>query len=121
MIMKVACIQYTASSDWRRDVETALGLLDEAVCQGAKLVLLPEHCAGVGTLDGLLTVAAFNEKEHPVLAAFSQFARKNRIELIVGSVGTLAGDGRRFNSSFMLRADGEIAARYDKIHLCDID
>jgi predicted amidohydrolase len=119
--MKVACIQYTASSDWRHDVETALRLLDEAVGQGAELVVLPENCAGVGTIDGILTVAAFNEEEHPVLAAFSQFASKNRIELIVGSVGTLAGDGRRFNSSFMLRANGEIAARYDKIHLCDID
>lgn len=119
--MIAACVQYTASTDWKRDVDTALFWLEVAVQRGAKLAVLPEVCAGVGTRGGLPAPVSFAEAEHPALHAFSAFAASHDIEILAGSVGILADDDRIFNSSFMIGADGAIKARYDKIHLCDID
>jgi predicted amidohydrolase len=116
-----ACVQYTASSDWKRDVDTALNWLEIAVGRGATLAVLPEVCAGVGTRGGLPAPVAFAEAEHPALRSFAAFASRNKIEILAGSIGVLADDGRIFNSSFMIGSDGSIKDRYDKIHLCDID
>jgi predicted amidohydrolase len=116
-----ACVQYTASTDWQRDVDTALYWLDIAVVHGATLALLPEVCAGVGTRGGLPAPVAFAEDEHPALKALSAFARERGVEVIAGSIGILSDDDRILNSSFMIGADGAIRSRYDKIHLCDID
>jgi predicted amidohydrolase len=116
-----ACVQYTASTDWKKDVDTALHWLEKAVGCGAMLAVLPEVCAGVGTRGGLPAPVAFAETEHPALTEFSAFAARNNIEIVVGSIGILADDGRIFNSSFMIGADGAIKDRYDKMHLCDID
>lgn len=119
--MKIACIQYAASSDWAKDVDTALNMLEDAVDNGATFAVLPEYCAGLWSSEGQLMVSAFREAEHPVLHAFADFARKHEIELLVGSIGIAADDGRRFNSSVLLSATGSIAARYDKIHLFDVN
>ena len=119
--MNVACVQYTASLDWKRDIHTALRLLEEAVAQGASIAVLPEYCAGIGVRNGLLQGDSFDEEHHPVLGILSKFASDNAIEVIAGSVGISTKDGKSFNSSFVIHADGKFAARYDKIHLCDID
>jgi predicted amidohydrolase len=116
-----ACIQYTASTDWKKDVDTALHWLEIAAARGATLAVLPEVCAGVGTRGGLPAPVAFAEAEHPALREFSAFAAQYKIEILAGSIGILAPDDRVFNSSFMIGADGAIKDRYDKIHLCDID
>lgn len=120
-LMTAACIQYTASTDWQRDLDTALHWLEVAAARGATLAVLPEVCVGVGTRNGLPAPVAFAQDEHPALKEFSRFAAQNGMELVAGSIGILADDDRIFNSSFMIGADGEIKARYDKIHLCDID
>ncbi|MFM0047115.1 carbon-nitrogen hydrolase family protein [Paraburkholderia sediminicola] len=119
--MTAACIQYTATSDWRRDVDTALMMLEDAIDREVDIAVLPEVCAGIDTSNGLFRPVAYTEAEHPALIEFSNFASANGIEIVVGSVGILAGDGRIFNSSFMIGSDGKVNARYDKVHLCDID
>ncbi|PRX96460.1 carbon-nitrogen hydrolase family protein [Paraburkholderia sp. BL25I1N1] len=116
-----ACIQYTASNDWKKDVDTALELLNVAVGRGAAIAALPEVCAGIDTSGGLFRPSAFEESNHPALKEFCAFARENQIELVIGSIGVSADDGRVFNASFFVNAKGQPVARYDKIHLCDID
>jgi predicted amidohydrolase len=64
---------------------------------------------------------AFAEAEHPVLPAMQGLAKELKLWLLVGSIGVKAPDGKIFNRSFMMAPSGAIAARYDKIHLFDID
>jgi predicted amidohydrolase len=118
---KVACIQNSATPDVEHDIADCLSLIDEAQRAGAELIALPEYCAGLATRDGLLLPTAYAEAEHPAIAAFTRAARNHGSWILVGSLGVRAADGRIFNRSLMIDASGDIAARYDKLHLFDVE
>lgn len=115
-----ACIQMTASPDVDADIATNLALMEQATDHGATLIATPEYCVGLDVDEGGLAPVAFAESEHPAIAAFAGFARKRAVEVLVGSVAVLEG-GKLYNRSFHLDRSGAIAARYDKIHMFDID
>jgi predicted amidohydrolase len=75
----------------------------------------------VALKDGLLHPAAFEEARHPVLQAFTDLARERRVWLLLGSLGVHAADGRIFNRGYLLDPQGAVAARYDKIHMFDVE
>lgn len=116
-----ACVQSTATPDIQKDIRILTDLIRDAAGRGAGFVATPEYCAGLDTRDGKMFPVAFTEAEHPVLPAMQDLAKELAIWLLVGSIGVKAPDGRIFNRSFMLAPSGAIAARYDKIHLFDID
>jgi predicted amidohydrolase len=118
---KAACIQNCATPDIKKDIAVLSRLVGEAAAQGAALIALPEYCAGLDTRDGILFPVAMPESEHPVIPAIAALARRHRAWILIGSIGVKSGDGRIFNRSLMIDADGRIAARYDKIHLFDVD
>jgi predicted amidohydrolase len=117
----LACVQNCAVADVERNIATTARLTREAVDRGATLVCLPEFLSGVELKGGLLHPAAFEERRHPVLQAFCDLARKRRTWLLLGSLGVLAGDGRIFNRGYVIDPNGAVAARYDKIHLFDVE
>lgn len=121
MTFKAACVQNSATPDVHHDIALLTRLVREAAAQGAQFVALPEYCAGLDSRDGLLYPVAPEETEHPVLPAMSALASDLSIWLLVGSIGVKAPDGRIINRSYMMRPDGAVAARYDKIHLFDVD
>lgn len=121
MTFKAACVQNCATPDVHHDIAVLIRLIREAASQGASFIATPEYCAGLDFRDGDLFPLGFAEAEHPALPAFSGLARELGIWLLIGSVAIKADDGRIYNRSFMLRPDGAVAARYDKIHLFDID
>jgi predicted amidohydrolase len=121
MSFTAALIQSTATPDLRHDIAVLSAMIREAAGNGARLVATPEYCAGLDTREGKMFPVAHAEQEHPVLPAMQTLAREFGIWLLIGSVGVRAPDGRIFNRSFMLDPEGLIAARYDKIHLFDID
>ncbi|PLS21074.1 carbon-nitrogen hydrolase family protein [Neptunicoccus cionae] len=116
----VACIQMTATPDVQADIETNLSLMQQAAEKGADVIALPEFCAGLDVKDGALAPVAFPETEHPAIRAFRNFARTRKVDVLVGSVAVINGDSLR-NRSLLIGTDGEITARYDKIHMFDID
>ena len=120
MTFKAACIQSSATPDLAQDIAMLSTMIREAAGMGASFIATPEYCAGLDTREGKMFPVAFTEAEHPALPAFQTLARDLKISLLIGSIGIRAPDGRIFNRSFMLDADGNIAARYDKIHLFDI-
>jgi predicted amidohydrolase len=75
----------------------------------------------VALKDGLLHPAAFEEARHPVLQAFADLARERRTWLLLGSLGVRADDGRIFNRGYLIDPQGAVAARYDKIHMFDVE
>ncbi len=116
-----ACIQSTATPDLHHDIRVLTDMVREAAARGAAFVATPEYCAGLDTRDGKMFPVAFAEEEHPALPAMAGLAQELKVWLLIGSIGVRAPDGRIFNRSFMLSPAGAVAARYDKIHLFDID
>jgi deaminated glutathione amidase len=123
MIQKfmAACVQNSATPDVEADIAILAKLVHTAAAQGAKLIALPEYCAGLDTRNGMLHPFAVPESDHPVLPAMATLARTHKAWILVGSIGVKSADGRIFNRSYMLSPEGAIAARYDKIHMFDVD
>ena len=121
MTFKAACIQNCATPDIHHDIGLLTRLIEEAAGQAATLIALPEYCAGLDTKDGRLYPVAYLESEHPVIPAIAALARKHQAWILIGSIGIQAKNGRIFNRSLMIDAEGAIAARYDKIHMFDVD
>lgn len=116
-----ACVQSTATPDIQNDIRVLTEFIRAAATRGARFIATPEYCAGLDTRGGKMFPVAFVEAEHPVLPAMQGLAMELGIWLLIGSIGVKAPDGRIFNRSFMVAPSGVIAARYDKIHLFDID
>ena len=116
-----ACVQNCATPDVEADIAILAKLVDKAGAAGASLIALPEYCAGLDTKNGMLHPFAVPEGDHPVLPAMAALARAHKAWILVGSIGVKGADGRIFNRGYMLTPDGAIAARYDKIHMFDVD
>jgi predicted amidohydrolase len=118
---KIACIQTSATPDVDRDIAKCLRLIERAAKAGATLIATPEYCIGLDTAAGRLYPRAFEEADHPAIPSFAGAAARHKSWLLIGSIGIAASDGRIFNRSIMLDPQGHIVARYDKLHLFDVD
>ena len=121
--MRAALVQLTVGDDPQANLPETLTYLRAAAAGGADLVLTPE-CTGLlsSSRDHQRRVLR-TEAEDETLAALRAEARAIGIPVLVGSLGLLTGDadGRFANRSFLIGADGEIVARYDKIHMFDVN
>ncbi|MFZ0099365.1 MAG: carbon-nitrogen hydrolase family protein, partial [Gemmobacter sp.] len=97
--------------------------LRAAAAGGADLVLTPECTGFLSSSRDHQRRVLRTEAEDETLAALRAEARAIGIPVLVGSLGLLTGDadGRFANRSFLIGADGEIVARYDKIHMFDVN
>jgi predicted amidohydrolase len=118
---RIACVQHCAGLDVAANLATLARLIEQAVARGAELVCLPEYCAEYGMINGRLAVGARPEDQHEALEALAGQARRHRCWLLIGSIGVLADDGRILNRCCLVDAQGAMRARYDKIHLFDVD
>jgi predicted amidohydrolase len=119
--LKAACVQNCAGPDMAPNLERAADLTHRAIEMGAELIVTPElfSCLDV-TEDGLQT-CPLPEVEHPGLSLFTGLARENGVWINLGSLSIIDRDGQTRNRSFLVDADGEIVARYDKIHMFDVE
>lgn len=116
---KAAVIQMRASADVPADISRCLRLMEHAVSAGVQLITLPEICVGLDQSGPRPSTVAHTEQEHPALPAFSRFAHEHGVEVLVGSLGITDGD-KILNRSYLINSAGDIVARYDKMHLFDI-
>lgn len=117
----IACLQTRPRAEVTAAVDEAIALAEEAVDEGARFLFLPEYCGGLRTEGPALVPPALPEDRHPALAAFCDLARARRLWILVGSLAVSSEAEERFyNRSFLLDEHGEIRARYDKIHLFDV-
>ena len=119
--LKVACIQNCATPEVDHNIEVCLKLTREAAAEGARFIALPEYFSGLRTEGPKIIPVAFRETEHPAIPAFAAAARNLEVTILLGSLGVMAPDGRIHNRSCLIDRQGRIAARYDKIHLFDVD
>jgi predicted amidohydrolase len=114
------CIQLTAAREFAPNIETATRLIREAADKGADLILLPENCTMIEPVREKAQEKAVPEAEHPGLAAFRDLAKETGAWILAGSLTIRLQNGKLANRSILLDAEGEIAARYDKLHLFDV-
>lgn len=121
--MRAALVQLSVGDDPAANLPVTQALLAEAAGHGAEFVLTPE-CTNMLSSDRAHQRALLHtEASDPTLAALRAQAESLGIWLLIGSLGLKTGepDGRFANRSFLIAPDGSIAARYDKIHMFDVD
>lgn len=119
--VKVALFQMTSGIDPLANAAAIVDAARKAADTGAAMLFTPEMC---GLLDRNRARATPNivlERENPVLAAVREAAREFGLWIDLGSLAVLREDGKWANRGFVIDADGAIAARYDKIHMFDVD
>jgi deaminated glutathione amidase len=120
--MKVAALQMTSGPDVAANLEQARGLLEEAAAGGATLVALPENFAFMGLQDADKRGVAESDGHGPIQEFLASTALRLRMTVVAGTVPLRAGaDGRVAAASLVYDPQGERRARYDKIHLFDVD
>ncbi|HWE76498.1 MAG TPA: carbon-nitrogen hydrolase family protein [Stellaceae bacterium] len=121
-VFKAACIQLNAGREVEPNIRIAADLVRRARDAGADLIMTPEVSDMIEPKRALRDEKARIEREHPMLAAFRDLARETGAHLLLGSIVVRTeGDGRLANRSFLIAPDGNILARYDKIHMFDVD
>ncbi|WP_374446726.1 carbon-nitrogen hydrolase family protein, partial [Stella sp.] len=119
---RAACIQMTTGRDMAPNIETLRRLTREARAAGADLVMTPEVSNIIEPNRQAQLGKVRFEGEDPMLAAGRDLARETGVWLLLGSLAVRAeGEERLANRSVLLTPKGEIAARYDKIHMFDVD
>ena len=121
--MRAGLIQLNAGEDPAANLAETLGFLREAAASGADLVLTPEITNIVSADRALQARVLRPETEDPTLAALRTEAQALGVWLSIGSLALKTGepDGRFANRSFLIAPSGEIVARYDKIHMFDVE
>jgi predicted amidohydrolase len=116
-----ACVQLRSSGNVTENIDTAEGLIREAAARGADYVQTPEMTNIVERRRAALVAAVHPEESDPAVARFANLAKELGVVLHIGSLALKTGDGQVANRAFVFGPDGGVLARYDKIHLFDVD
>lgn len=122
--MSLALIQMVSQADVLANLAQARQLLEQAAAQGARLVVLPENFAAMGRRDLASLGHAEALGEGPILPWLSQTARELGLWIVAGTVPLPPDDqsaAKPHACSLLIDAQGQRVARYDKLHLFDVD
>jgi len=119
---KAACVQVNAGNDMAENIAAASELVRHARDAGADFITTPEAVVMIERGRRNIVAKAAVEQEHAGVAAFAKLARETGAWLLAGSFAVrVAEEERLANRSILFDPGGRIAARYDKIHMFDID
>jgi len=116
-----ACIQMRAGCDVAANIDAVSALVSEAASGGANLVMTPEMTSLLETKSEALFANTHDEKDDATLVALRGLAATRKIWLLIGSLPVKLSATKLANRSFLIAPDGVVAARYDKIHMFDVD
>lgn len=121
--MLAGLVQLTVGDDPMENLPKTVAMVRQAVAGGADFVLTPECTNCLSSNRDHQRRALHHEVDDPTLAALRAEAAAAGIWVLVGSIGlkTDDADGRFANRSFLIAPDGAVAARYDKIHMFDVN
>lgn len=118
---RAACVQMRSGIERKQNVEDALALIAEAANSGASFIATPEMTNAVDRKAKRLLEGLPQESDLDEVAAFSDAAKKHNAWLLIGSVAVSDGEGRAANRSILFSPEGVVIARYDKLHMFDVD
>lgn len=120
-VFRAACVQMRSGTDRARNLADALALIAEAAGKGAHFIATPEMTNAVDRNAQRLSASLPAGETLEEISAFGAAAEEHGVFLLIGSLAVNRGDGRLANRSFLFGPDGAVAARYDKIHMFDVD
>ncbi|MDB5987987.1 MAG: carbon-nitrogen hydrolase family protein [Nevskia sp.] len=120
---QVAAIQMCSTDQRDDNLATAARLLEQAAAAGAKLAVLPENFALMGRHEKDKLAIAESPGSGPIQDFLSAIARRLQLWIVAGTVPlAVEGDDRHVWAASLVYCDqGRLAARYDKIHLFDVE
>jgi deaminated glutathione amidase len=116
-----ACVQLRSSDDVDGNIRTASALIREARKAGADFIATPENTTLMAPDGGAKLELSRTEDKDPALPVFSALAEELGVWLLIGSLAIKVSETKTANRSFLINPRGTIAARYDKIHMFDVD
>jgi deaminated glutathione amidase len=119
--MRVALFQAQTGIDPDANAAELVERVGEAAEGGAKMLFTPEMSGLLDRDRGRAEAHLFAEAEDPVLTAVRAAAAEARIWVHLGSLALRSGGDKLVNRGFVIDESGEIRARYDKMHLFDVD
>jgi len=120
-VFRVGLVQMRSGRAPQDNLEAAIKLIGQAKNAGADYVLTPEMTNIMEIGREKLMAAIVAEENDISLASFQELARKLAIHLHIGSLAIKVSPDKAANRSFLVDPRGEIVARYDKIHMFDVD
>ncbi len=120
-IFRAGLIQMRSGRDPASNLDAAMKLIGEARTAGADYVQTPEMTNIMELSREKLFEAIAPEESDICLAAFRDLARKLSLHIHVGSLAIKVSPDKAANRAFLIDPKGEIVARYDKIHMFDVD
>ncbi|MET3827290.1 putative amidohydrolase [Sphingomonas sp. PvP055] len=119
--MRIALAQLTSGIDPARNAAVLVDAVEQAARGGAAMLFTPEM-SGLVDQDRVRSAAVLrSEADDVVLAAVRDAAKRHGIWVHLGSLAVRIEDGRLANRAFVIDDTGAIRARYDKLHLFDVD
>ncbi|MCP4822181.1 MAG: carbon-nitrogen hydrolase family protein, partial [Shimia sp.] len=121
--MKIALLQITSSDDPTANLLMLESMIREAAASGAEFVFTPEVTNCLSTSRTHQEAVLSHEDADPMLSRVQELCSELGIWVNLGSLAikTTDQDGRFANRSFVIDATGDVVARYDKIHMFDVD
>jgi len=118
---KVGLVQMRSGLDPQANLTALLTAIDEAKRGGADYVQTPEMTNILALKREQLFATIVAEEHDPTLATLRELAQKLAITIHIGSLAIKVSPDKAANRSFVIDRNGDIAARYDKIHMFDVD
>ncbi|MFG1341722.1 carbon-nitrogen hydrolase family protein [Xanthobacter autotrophicus] len=119
--LRIALVQLRSGRDPAANLDATSALVREAARDGARYVQTPEVTNLMELDREVLFENLREEADDATLKALRQLAKELGIFLHIGSLALKISDKKAVNRAFMIGPDGEIIARYDKIHMFDVD
>ena len=122
-MIRAALLQLNVSDNPAANLAQTLELVRRAHDGGAKFILTPECTNGLSSNRAHQREVLRHEATDLTLAELREEAASLKVWLLIGSLAlkSRSGDGRFANRSFLIGPDGAIVAKYDKIHMFDVN
>lgn len=120
-MVRIALFQSTTGIDPAASAAALKDAIAQAAAGAAQMLFTPEMSNFVDRDPGRAAANVRTEEDDPVLAACSEAAREHRIWIHLGSLAIRTASGKVANRAFVIAPDGAVRARYDKMHLFDVD
>ena len=118
---RLTCVQVNAGNQMAANIEAAAQLARAAHGDGAYFIAFPECVAMMEMGRDAVLARARPEETHPALAAICDLANDPKVWLLSGSLSVRLPGDKVANRSFLIDSEGAIQARYDKLHMFDVN
>lgn len=120
--LRVACAQLRTGIEIEANIDHASALIRDAAGKAARFIVTPEMTNLLDIRPGMARPKIVAESDDKTLAALRALADELGVWLLIGSIAVaVEGEDRLANRSVLIAPDGRVRARYDKIHMFDVE